>query len=76
MDPHCRGCAYRQVLNGGSTNCGYAVITDHLRGCPPGRGCTHYTRRLPAAQSLKCRHNNAVRPLKRPQQRMTKNEPL
>ena len=65
MDAYCKGCAYRQALNGGSTNCGYAIITGHLRGCPPGEECTHYTRRLPAGQSLKCRHNKAVRPLKK-----------
>ena len=52
MDPYCRGCAYRQKFEGGGTICGYAVITDHLRGCPAGAGCTHKTSERPAHKNI------------------------
>ena len=64
MDPYCRGCAYRQKITGGGTNCGYCIITGYLRECPPGSGCIRKARKLSKKQSAKYRHSQSVMPIR------------
>lgn len=48
MSKYCNGCVFRQHINGQmASNCGYALITGKLRGCPAGEGCPYKTDKLP-----------------------------
>ena len=47
-DPACEGCAYYTRMGGFKQMCcGYLDMTGHVRGCPPGEGCTKRTAGAP-----------------------------
>lgn len=37
---NCRDCIYSFYIDGRTRGCGYLLITDKRRPCPPGEGCT------------------------------------
>ena len=37
---NCRDCVYSCKLAAGFLVCEYLLITDKIRPCPPGKGCT------------------------------------
>ena len=39
--PH-KDCIYRQKISTCADNCGFAILTGTLRGCPPDVNCTRY----------------------------------
>lgn len=52
MDKHCLGCYYYRGGMHTVRCCMYWEIEDKLRGCPPGKDCTRYTKKKPTKQEL------------------------
>lgn len=40
MDKYCIGCAHYRAEHTTNLMCNYIFDTDHMRPCPPGRGCS------------------------------------
>ncbi|MCQ2113330.1 MAG: hypothetical protein MJY95_08335 [Bacteroidaceae bacterium] len=55
-DPYCKGCYYyrgAQNRQHGIMYCMYWDIEPGLRGCPPGKGCTKYTKKKPTKKEMR-----------------------
>lgn len=64
MSPYCKGCAFRQYPSGNriyvESNCGFSLITGHLRDCLAGEGCAHKIKELPKQYRHKERCNRLL----------------